>query len=36
MCGRFGLLHAWDEMFELYSLISAPLNVAPRFNIAPS
>ncbi len=36
MCGRFGLLHTWEEMFESYSLISPPLNFAPRFNIAPS
>lgn len=36
MCGRFGLLHTWAEMFESYALISAPLNLAPRFNIAPT
>jgi putative SOS response-associated peptidase YedK len=36
MCGRFGLLHTWDEMFESYSLISPPLNLPPRFNIAPT
>lgn len=36
MCGRFGLLHTWDEMFESYSLISPALNLAPRFNIAPT
>ena len=36
MCGRFGLLHTWDEMFESYSLISVPLNLEPRFNIAPT
>jgi putative SOS response-associated peptidase YedK len=36
MCGRFGLLHTWDDMFESYQLISTPLNVAARFNIAPT
>jgi putative SOS response-associated peptidase YedK len=36
MCGRFGLLHTWAEMFESYALISAPLNLQPRFNIAPT
>ncbi len=36
MCGRFGLLHTWDDMFESYSLISPPLNLEPRFNIAPT
>ena len=36
MCGRFGLLHTWDEMFESYSLISPALNLQERFNIAPT
>ncbi|NKB50017.1 MAG: hypothetical protein GKS02_11735, partial [Alphaproteobacteria bacterium] len=36
MCGRFGLLHTWDEIFRLYSIISTPLNLQPRFNIAPT
>jgi putative SOS response-associated peptidase YedK len=36
MCGRFGLLHTWDEMFESYSLISPALNLQARFNIAPT
>ena len=36
MCGRFGLLHTWDEMFASYALISSPLNLQPRFNIAPT
>ncbi|NNE86346.1 MAG: SOS response-associated peptidase [Alphaproteobacteria bacterium] len=36
MCGRFGMLHTWTDMFESYRLISTPLNVAPRFNIAPT
>lgn len=30
------MLHTWTEMFESYRLISTPLNVAPRFNIAPT
>lgn len=36
MCGRFGLLNPWAEMFEAYTLISAPLNLQARFNIAPT
>jgi len=36
MCGRFGLLHTWDEMVESYRLVSPPLNLAPRYNIAPT
>jgi len=36
MCGRFGLLHTWAEIFQAYTLISAPLNLRPRFNIAPT
>ena len=30
------MLHTWDDMFQSYSLISAPLNLRPRFNIAPT
>lgn len=36
MCGRFGLLNTWTEIFEAYTLVSAPLNLQPRFNIAPT
>ena len=36
MCGRFGLLHTWDDMFVSYTLISTPINVAARYNIAPT
>lgn len=36
MCGRFGMLHTWTDMFESYSLVSPALNVQPRFNIAPT
>jgi putative SOS response-associated peptidase YedK len=30
------MLHTWTDMFESYKLISTPLNVAPRYNIAPT
>lgn len=30
------MLHTWTDMFEAYSLVSAALNVQPRFNIAPT
>ena len=36
MCGRFGMLHTWTDMFESYNLISPALNLQPRFNIAPT
>lgn len=36
MCGRFGLSHTWAEMLAAYALTSAPLNLQPRFNIAPT
>jgi putative SOS response-associated peptidase YedK len=36
MCGRFGLLHTWDEIYAAYALTLAPLNLQPRFNIAPT
>ncbi len=36
MCGRFGLLHPWTDMFQAYSIISSPLNLPRRFNIAPT
>jgi len=36
MCGRFGLLNTWAEIFEAYTLVSAPLDLQPRFNIAPT
>jgi len=36
MCGRFGLLHTWEDMVESYRLVTPPLNLPPRYNIAPS
>ena len=30
------MLHTWTDMFEAYNLVSTPLNVQPRFNIAPT
>ena len=36
MCGRFGLFHTWTEMHGVYSLINQPLNLMPRYNIAPT
>ncbi len=36
MCGRFGLSHTWAEMLAAYALVSAPLNLQARFNIAPT
>jgi putative SOS response-associated peptidase YedK len=36
MCGRFGLSHTWTDIFAAYTLVSTPLNLQPRFNIAPT
>ena len=36
MCGRFGLFHTWEDMHAAYGLISQPLNMMPRWNIAPT
>ena len=36
MCGRFTQRLSWAELRELMDLIGAPLNLQPRYNIAPS
>lgn len=36
MCGRFTQLRSWAELHELLDLIGAPLNLRPRYNVAPS
>ena len=36
MCGRFTQRLSWAELHELMGLIGAPLNLRPRYNIAPS
>ena len=36
MCGRFGLFHTWEEMHAAFGLITQPLNLMPRYNIAPT
>ncbi len=35
MCGRFTQRLSWRELHELMDLIGAPLNLRPRYNIAP-
>ena len=36
MCGRFTQRLSWAELHELMDLIGAPLNLPPRYNVAPS
>ena len=36
MCGRFSLAASWDEIRRYYDLIGAPMNLAPRYNVAPT
>ena len=36
MCGRFTQRLSWAELHELMDLIGAPLNLQPRYNVAPS
>ena len=36
MCGRFTRRLSWAELHELLDLIGAPVNLQPRYNIAPS
>ena len=36
MCGRFTQRLSWRELHELMDLIGAPLNLRPRYNVAPS
>ena len=36
MCGRFTNRFSWKELHERLDLIGAPLNLRPRYNVAPS
>ena len=36
MCGRFALLIPGEELAEAFNLPSAPVEMAPRYNIAPT
>ena len=36
MCGRFTNRFTWKELHERLDLIGAPLNLRPRYNVAPS
>lgn len=35
MCGRFTQRFSWREVHDRMSFITAPLNLAPRYNVAP-
>ena len=36
MCGRFTQRMTWRELHERMDLIGTPLNLRPRYNVAPS
>ena len=36
MCGRFTQHYTWQEVHEILSIIGAPLNLQPRYNIEPT
>ena len=36
MCGRFTQSYTWPELYELYRLTCQPVNIEPRYNIAPT
>ena len=36
MCGRFTQHYTWQQVHEFLSVIGAPLNLQPRYNIAPT
>ncbi|WP_405041443.1 SOS response-associated peptidase [Parvibaculum sp.] len=36
MCGRFTQFYSWRELVDLYGLSGTPLNLEPRYNIAPT
>ena len=35
MCGRFTQRPSWPELHALMDLVGPPLNLRPRFNVAP-
>jgi hypothetical protein len=36
MCGRFTQYYTWQQVHDLLSFLGAPLNLRPRYNIAPT
>jgi putative SOS response-associated peptidase YedK len=38
MCGRYTQVRAWSELVRLYRITApaTPLNLPPRYNIAPT
>jgi len=36
MCGRFTQSYTWRELYELYQPTCQPVNMEPRYNIAPT
>jgi putative SOS response-associated peptidase YedK len=36
MCGRFTQHYTWAQIHEFLSVIGAPQNLRPRYNIAPT
>jgi len=36
MWGRFTQSYTWRELYELYRLTCQPVNIEPRYNIAPT
>ena len=36
MCGRFTQRLSWSELRQLMDLIGAPLDLRPRYNVAPT
>ncbi|WP_297296606.1 SOS response-associated peptidase [uncultured Methylovirgula sp.] len=36
MCGRFTQHYSWQEIHEFLSVVGAPHNLQPRYNIAPT
>lgn len=35
MCGRFTQRRSWSELHKLMDLVGPPLNLQPRYNVAP-
>ena len=36
MCGRFTQSYSWAEVHSFLTLVGAPQNLRPRYNVAPS